>query len=114
MDYDDSLQEEQSLRDVFGTFEDLRLCLENTETVINSYTEIESQARESLLEWEIVADETANDSNDIPVNNTNMRHEEKQLSKKRITLFYNLLAKFRKRVQILSPVHCLRIKRWHK
>ena len=88
--------------------------MENTATVIDSYMEIESAAKKILLEWEIVADESANDGNDIPVNNTNMRHGEKQLSNERITLLYNLLAKFRKRVQILSPVHCLRIQRWHK
>ena len=105
-EYDDSIHEERSYRQTYGTLEEMRVKLENSTSAIELYSEIENSARKSLLEWAKIAHDT---SKDTPESNITHNSNEHRLSDERITEIYKILSYLRKKAQVL--VLCCRPKK---
>ena len=97
-EYDDSIHEERSYRQTYGTLEEMRVKLENSTSAIELYSGIENSARKSLLEWAKIADET---SKDTPDSNITQNNNEHILPDERITEIYKTLSYLRKKAQVL-------------
>merc|ERR1711867_314073 len=94
-EHDNSVKEEQTYREKYGSLEEMRVKLEKSTSDVELYSEIAKSATKSLQEWANIAESLPRDTQEINLN------DERLLSENRITQIIKALSDLRKRAQLL-------------